>query len=423
MYQVEAWSALQRARGESRPRVGLRVGRNVVALGITSLLTDVSSEMVSTVLPIYLELHLGLTPLQFGVVDGLYYGITTVVRLISGLTADRWHRYKEVAIVGYGISALCKIGLLFTGSAWPLLAGIVTVDRVGKGVRTAPRDALISLSTTPENLALGFGVHRAFDSAGAMLGPLVALGIMAMLPARFDVVFAWSFSIAVIGVGVLLFFVENVRPSAPRRVDIADRSPEPVSNHGHGLLALTAAAAALSLTTVSDAFLYLLIQRHVGFSTGLFPLLYVGSAACYLVLAIPAGRLADRIGRRVAFLGGHALLGAAYFITMKQDLGLLSLGGCLLFLGGYYALTDGVLMALATTLCPPDKRASGMAVVGSVTSGARFIASIGFGALWTWYGADTAVTVFSWGLAGAIALAGLILTLSFTRHETDACTP
>src|SRR5688572_8298999 len=162
MYQVEAWSALQRARGESRPLTGLRVGRNVVALGVTSLLTDVSSEMVSTVLPIYLVLHLGLTPLQFGVVDGLYYGITTVVRLISGLTADRWRRHKEVALVGYGVSALCKIGMIFSGAAWPLLAGIVTIDRVGKGVRTAPRDALISLSTPPENLALGFGVHRAF---------------------------------------------------------------------------------------------------------------------------------------------------------------------------------------------------------------------------------------------------------------------
>jgi hypothetical protein len=113
----------------------------------------------------------------------------------------------------------------------------------------------------------------------------------------------------------------------------------------------------------------------------------------------------------------------AYFITMRQDLGLVSLGGCLLLLGGYYAMTDGVLMALATPLCSPDKRATGMAVIGSVTSGARFIASIAFGALWTWYDADTAVAVFSWGLAGAMVLAGVILTLSFTRHETDDCSP
>jgi MFS family permease len=182
---------------------------------------------------------------------------------------------------------------------------------------------------------------------------------------------------------------------------------------------LTAAAAVLSLATVSDAFLYLLIQRHVGFNAGLFPLLYVGSAACYLVLAIPAGRLADRVGRRITLLGGHALLGAAYVITMRQDLGLISLGGCLLLLGGYYAMTDGVMMALASTLCPANKRATGMALLGSVTSGARFFASIGFGALWTWSDPETAVAVFSWALAGAMVVAGVILTLNCTRCEPD----
>jgi hypothetical protein len=107
---------------------------------------------------------------------------------------------------------------------------------------------------------------------------------------------------------------------------------------------------------------------------------------------------------------------------MRQDPGLVGVGACVLLLGGYYAMTDGVLMALATTLCPANRRASGMALVGSVTSGARFLASIGFGALWTWYGAETAVTVFFWALAGAVVLAGVILRLISTRYEFDGRT-
>ncbi|HEV3485036.1 MAG TPA: MFS transporter, partial [Vicinamibacterales bacterium] len=300
--------------------------------------------------------------------------------------------------------------------------GIVVADRIGKGVRTAPRDALISLSTPPEHLALGFGVHRAFDSAGAMLGPLVALGILAALPGRFDVVFVWSFSIALIGVGVLAFLVENARSSDAATV----RPPEPRSTsstrYGRGFVALATAATALSLTTISDAFLYLLIQRDLNLNTGLFPLLFVGSAAAYFVFAIPAGRLADRVGRPITLLAGYALLAAAYLLVLRPGLDMTGLVGCLLLLGGYYALTDGVLMALVSNACAPQQRAGAMALVGTLTSGGRFVASIGFGALWTWYGAPTAVTVFLVGLAAAVALAGIILTVNRTRSQVDVVT-
>src|SRR6266850_3688491 len=149
MYQIDASATLGLPRPATLRRVRIGVGRTVIALGCTSLLTDVSSEMVSTVLPIYLVLHLGLTPLQFGFIDGIYQGVTALVRLIGGLAADRWHRHKEIAAAGYGISAFCKIGMIAAGAAWPVLASIVAVDRMGKGVRTAPRDALISLSTAP----------------------------------------------------------------------------------------------------------------------------------------------------------------------------------------------------------------------------------------------------------------------------------
>ncbi|MCY4075194.1 MAG: MFS transporter, partial [Acidobacteria bacterium] len=199
MYQVEAWSALRRARrGAGGGFRWLHVRRNVWALGFTSLFTDVSSEMVGTVLPVYLVLYLGLTPFQFGIVDGLYHGVTALLRLVSGVAVDRGGRAKEIAFAGYGTSAVCRLGLLAAGASWPLIAGVVALDRAAKGARAVPRDVLISLSSRPDGLATAFGVHRALDSAGAMLGPLVALAILAALPNAFDVVFVTSFSAALV---------------------------------------------------------------------------------------------------------------------------------------------------------------------------------------------------------------------------------
>jgi MFS family permease len=420
MYQVEAWSALRVRRGEPFRLVRVGVGANIVALGLTSLLTDISSEMVSTVLPVYLVLHLGLTPLQFGLVDGLYHGMTAIFRLISGIAADRWSRYKEIAAAGYGISAICKAALGAAGAAWPVLAGVVAVDRMGKGLRTAPRDALISLSATPATQGTAFGVHRAFDSAGAMMGPLVGLAILALLPDRFDVVFVISFSIAIIGLGVLWLFVENVSPARHDAVAV-ERSPRTLDIRALRTLGgLTIAAALLGLTTISDAFLYLLLQQQASFNVGLFPLLYVGTAGSYLLFAVPVGRLADRMGRGVTLLGGHALLALAYLVTIHGGGGLPAIIGCLLLLGLFYAATDGVLMALASGLCPADQRASGMAVVTTAMSGARFLASIAFGALWTQYGADAAVYAFFGALVVACAIAGGILRFQPKRDELYA---
>src|SRR5215216_3723551 len=194
---------------------GFGVSRNVVGLGFTSLFTDISSEMVSAVLPMYLVLFLRLSPLQFGLVDGLYQGVGALVKIAFGFAADRLARHKEVAFLGYALSAVCKIGLIAVGSAWGLLAAVVIADRTGKGIRTAPRDALISLSTPPSQLGLAFGVHRALDTCGAMIGPLIAFGLLSMLPNAFDAVFVASLSFAVIGLGVLGLFVENRAMLAP----------------------------------------------------------------------------------------------------------------------------------------------------------------------------------------------------------------
>jgi len=138
LYQIENVRQILRA-----PLTG-GVSRTVLLLGLTSLFTDVSSEMVATVLPLYLLFDLALTPVVFGVIDGLYLGAAALVRVFGGVAADRWGRHKEVAVAGYSLSAVTRIGLLVVGSAWALLAGVVLVDRLGKGIRTAPRDAILS---------------------------------------------------------------------------------------------------------------------------------------------------------------------------------------------------------------------------------------------------------------------------------------
>ena len=424
MYQVDAVAALrQTVRTLRGRRFWPHVSRNVVALGFTSLLTDVSSEMVATVLPIYLVLYLGLTPLQFGLVDGLYHGMTALLRLAGGFASDRTRRDKEVAAVGYGTSALCRIGLLGAGGAWPVIAAIVAVDRAAKGLRAAPRDALISLSSGRAGLATSFGVHRALDSTGAMLGPLAALAILSAAPDAYDLVFVASFAVAVVGFGVLWLFVRGVRglaldPGTPLRPARAIRSLLAT----RGFAGLTCAGTLLGLATVSDGFLYLVLQQRTGLNPGLFPLLYVGTAGSFLLLALPAGMLADRFGRRTTFLAGHGVLLLAYLTALPEEASVGDLVVCIVLLGGYYALTEGVLMALASAILPAEVRGTGLALLTTMTSLGRLAASIAFGAVWAGYGPTQALASFLIALGGATVLATAALRGSRDHGAGDVTT-
>src|SRR5262249_31700687 len=187
-----------------------KVSPVVWKLGWTSFLTDISSEMVNSVLPVYLVLHLHLSPLQYGAIDGVYNGLAAVlVSLAAGLLADRSKRHKEVALTGYGLSAVCKLALLLAGGVWGWLIAITGIDRIGKGIRTAPRDAIISLNTAPNLMASAFAVHRALDAGGSLLGPLIAFILLAQLPGAFDVLWITSFLFAILGVAALWLYVPN----------------------------------------------------------------------------------------------------------------------------------------------------------------------------------------------------------------------
>lgn len=404
MYQVENASQALKYR-----LFAPRVSRTVVMLGLTSLFTDISSEMVSTILPLYLLFYLNLTPAVFGVVDGLYQGAAALVRIFGGAAADRRGHHKQVALAGYALSAVARLGLLVVGNVWTLLAGIVMVDRLGKGIRTAPRDALISLNSRTEDLGVAFGVHRALDTAGAMLGPLIAFGVLAVAPGAYDAVFVVSLCAAVIGLAVLTLFVQNPPPpvaaGSPERRQLTFATAVRLLRVP-GLGRLLLAGTVLSLVTVSDAFVYLSLRRQVAFEPKLFPLLYVATATIFMLLAVPVGRLADRLGRVRVFLGGHALLLVVYASLLAPGAGatVFRVVLVLVLLGTYYAATDGVLMALAGAALPQEVRASGMALITTGTSLARLAGSIGFGALWTWGSLDVAVTLCLVGLAVALPL-------------------
>ncbi|MFE2885873.1 MFS transporter [Streptomyces sp. NPDC059272] len=447
-------------------RVSATIAPTVFALGAVSLITDVSSEMVTAVLPLYLVTGLGLSPLGFGLLDGIYNGFSALVRLAGGHLADRGGgRHKWIAGLGYGVSALCKPLLLLAHTLTPI-GLILAADRTGKGLRTAPRDALISLSSTPENRGRAFGVHRAMDTAGALLGPLVAFLILRATVDGYDAVFTVSFCVAVVGVLVLVLFVPGPSSTAAPRTEkpvrkkaaedgravggravedgravarkaadgravarkavedgravgrkavgekaVSEKAVRPTLRAAFALLSrrdlrrVTVCALLLGLATVSDSFVYLLLQRRLGVPDRWFALLPLGTAAAFLLLAVPLGRLADRIGRWRVFLGGHGALLTAYALLLTSWHGTALPYAVLLLHGAFYAATDGVLMAVASDSVPEQLRSSGLALVQTGQAAARFVCSLGFGAAWTLWGDRTALTASAVALAVCVVFA------------------
>jgi MFS family permease len=397
-----------------------RVSPNVWAIGVTSLLTDISSEMVTSVLPLYIVLHLQMTPLAFGALDGLYQGVTAFVRMGSGVVADRWQHHKAVALAGYAISAVAKLGYLAAGTVWPAFLAVITADRLGKGIRTAPRDALIAASATAGATATAFGVHRAMDAAGAMIGPLTAFAVLTLAPGRFDQIFVVSFAMGVVGVAALLLFVDA--PGGARR----GGKPGPRPGWAPTLAAMTAprfrgvlvAACAVSIATVSDGLLYLVLQRQFAFDPARITLLFVGTPLCYFLLAGPCGVAADRLGPGRVFVAGHVALLLVYALLWQQAAVPVVVAACLLLLGAYYAATDGILAAMAASALPADVRATGLGLLATCTTASRGLAALAFGALWTYQSSRVALATFAVALVGGIA----VTVRQLGRHASDAAT-
>jgi MFS family permease len=396
-----------------------RVAATVFLLGVVSMLTDISSEMVNAVLPLYLTAELGMGLVAYGFVDGLYQGVSAVLRIAGGYVGDRRDRPKWVAAAGYGVSAVSRLAMLPAHGLAPITA-VITADRLGKGLRTAPRDALIADVTEPRMLGRAFGVHRALDTLGAAIGPLAAFAVLLAVPGGYGSIWVVSFAFAVVGVAVLVLAVPDrrtdpgsARPAARRLLRAMVAAP---------LRGPLVAFAVLGLCTVGDGFLYLSLQRRDGFAALWFPLLYVGTNVSYLCLAVPLGRLADRVGRARVFVAGHVALLLGYLAAALPTAGTGWTVATLLLLGVFYAATDGVLSALVSRLMPAGTRGTGLAAAQTVVVLARFASSVAFGGLWALVGPRAALLLAAAVLAAAIPAAGWLLrgTPAGTRETAEA---
>lgn len=370
----------------------------IVALGLTSFLTDIASEMVSSLLPVYLFLHLRLSPFEYGAIDGILNGLSiALVGLGAGLLADHSRRQKWIAAAGYGLSALAKLLLAMVGGAWAAIGAVLALDRLGKGIRTAPRDALISLYAPAASFGTAFGLHRAMDAAGALLGPILAFALLWQIGDDFTAIWLVSFVIACLGLAALWLFVPSRTAALEQTPTAATVTPPPwrTAFAEPRFVALAVCGALLASTTISDAFVYLMLQEKGSLGGQMLPLFFVATAAAYMLFSIPVGRAADRFGRRRVLLTGYATLVVLYAIVAASThiawpLQVL----CLALLGLYYAATEGVLMALVSALVPAPLRTTGLALLLTGIGLGKLVSSVLFGWSWQTLGLETTVMLF-----------------------------
>ena len=402
------------------PGTPFKISSVIISLGVVSLFTDISSESVGAVLPVYITGVLGLSMVAYGFLDGINQGISAIVRIGAGWTADRSDRHKLVAVLGYGLSMVTRAWLLVV-TGFGAITAVIAVDRIGKGIRTAPRDAMISQAAQPEHMARSFGVHRMLDTVGATVGPLLAFLVLLLIPTGFHVVFVVSLACGVIGFAVLGIMVPGRKRRAAQAAGPLSAGMEKAARaagarmpfswralNTSSMRRLLLIAGLFGVMTIGDGFIYLVLQSRAEFATKWFPLLYVGTNMAYLALAIPLGRLADRWGRMRVFIAGHGALLAAYLCAALPATGAAATIVCLLLLGIFYAATDGVLAALAGQFSTRASRASGIAAAQTVVAVTRLAASVGFGSLWFLWGRETAILAAAGALAAAI-LGGIVV--------------
>lgn len=392
------WTSRKASGADRAKTVAFKASPTVIALGIVSMLTDISSESVAAVLPLYITGALGLSMVAYGFFEGMNQSISSVVRIAAGYAADRSNKPKPIAVAGYGLSMAARIGLLFATGFGGILA-VIGLDRIGKGIRTAPRDAMIQQASQPEHLARSFGVHRLLDTVGATLGPLLAFVVLMLVPGDYRMVFVVSLAAAVLGVAVLALLVPNRKlvqdEVAEDRGEESSRSaPRPKFRElvrgplGKVLLA----AGFLGLLTIGDGFVYLALMEHGQLDAMWFPLLFVGANLFFLSFAVPLGRIADKTSRAGVFVLGHLALALAY-VCAGAGGSLLFLICALALLGTFYAATDGVLAALAGQLAPHGATSTAIGAAQTVVAVARLFASTGFGVLWIFLGSTNAMLI------------------------------
>src|SRR5215208_451156 len=374
----------------------------VWALGIVSLLMDLSSEMIHALLPLYLVTVMGASALTVGLIEGVAEATGLIVKVFSGALSDRLGKRKFLAAAGYGLAAFTKpVFPLAPSVGWLFAARFV--DRIGKGIRGAPRDALIADITPPHLRGASFGLRQSLDTVGAFVGPLVAIVLMSLTGDNFTLVFWIAVVPAFLSFGLIAFGVrEPVRPVelAPVRVPLSRAQIARLSTMFWIVVAL---ASIFTLARFSEAFL-LLRAQSVGLTLSLIPAVLVLMNVVYALSAWPAGALSDRIGRFGLLAGGFALLIAADLaLAFSGNVAIIALG--VAFWGLHMGLTQGILASLVADTAPADLRGTAFGLFNLITGVATLVASVIAGALWDIAGAQTTF------LAGAIFTAVALATL------------
>jgi MFS family permease len=386
-----------------------RVARDVVLLGWVSFFNDISSEMIYPLLPMFLVLVLGASATSLGWVEGVAQAVVALLAAWTGWHSDRVRRRVPYVQVGYGLPVVGKL-VLVAAVAWPMVLLGRTIDRIGKGIRSSPRDALIADATTPETRGRAFGLHRAMDSAGAVVGVVLAailVGVLGTGTARdFRIVFAVA---AVLGlIAVAFTFVLREPAHAVTAVSEAPASSDTKLSRRYW--AVLAILLVFSLANSSDTFLLLRAQQ-VGLAPWAVVVAYAVFSTVYMAVSYPAGVLSDRVGRWPLILVGWAIYAVVY--TALGFTNAIGIWPLLALYGVYIALTDGVAKALLVDCAPRARRGFALGIYYMATAGTTLVSSVAAGMLWDRVGSAAA---FIAGAIAAVAAIGIALIARPWRH-------
>ena len=384
------------------PIAKTRLSSTVWALGVTSLLMDVSSELVHSLLPVYMTAVLGASMLAVGIVEGIAEATASIVKLFSGAISDRLGRRKPLVVFGYALAALSKPLFPLAGSV-PLVLGARFMDRIGKGIRGAPRDALIADVTPREQRGAAYGLRQAMDTVGAVLGPLAAIGLMFLFSDNIRSVLWIAVIPAILAVIVLVYFVSEPNNKNARSAE-HPVSFKNLSSLGRYYWAIVALGAVLTLARFSEAFLILRAQ-DLGMAIALVPLVLIVMNIVYTFIAYPAGVAADRGFKKALLVWGiAALIAADLIIGATRSMPLLFAG--IVLWGAHMGLTQGLLSTLVADAAPAPLRGTAFGAFHLVSGVVLLGASVLAGWLWSAFGASMAF--YAGAAFAAIALAGLL---------------
>jgi MFS family permease len=381
----------------------MRIPSTVWALGLVSLFMDLSSELVHALLPLYMTGVLGASMVAVGIVEGIAEATASAMKAFSGAISDRWRRRKPLVVLGYALAALSKPLFPLAGTM-ALVAGARFMDRVGKGIRGAPRDALIADVTLPEQRGAAYGLRQSLDTVGAVLGPLAAIGLMIVLANDIRSVLWVAVVPAVIAVLVLAVWVrepERGQASAAATATVSWRSFNRLQRHYWLVVAL---GALLTLARFSEAFLILRAQ-DLGLALALAPAVMVVMNLVYTAVSFPAGIAADRGGQRKLLFWGLAAL-IASDLVLGAGAGVVAVFAGAALWGMHMGLTQGLLSKLVADAAPAELRGTAFGVFHLVSGAALLAASVFAGWLWGTLGA--AYTFYAGAVFTGAALLGLL---------------